>query len=178
MHEIYLVCLGLGAIVLVVQVALDLLGIGDVHGSMGDGLDLLSVRSVAAGTTLFGAIGLWLSSRGWPVLATAPVSVLAGLGAAVATAFVTRQLVRLESDGSLRLENAVGQAGTVYLTVPPRGEGAGRVQFALQGRTVELRAVSEEPAAIPTGAAVVVVSVVDAGTVEVTPTPQLEGIDT
>jgi hypothetical protein len=177
MQDVYLVCLGLGALVLVGQIVLDFFGVGDAHVAAGDGLDLLGVRSVSAGATLFGAVGLWLSTRGMPVVVSAPLALAAGAAAAIGTALLTRQMLRLESDGSLRLENAVGEAGTVYLAVPPRREGFGRVQLRLQGRTVELRAVSEEVAAIPTGAAVVIVSVLDDETVEVTPTPQLEGID-
>jgi hypothetical protein len=47
------------------------------------------------------------------------------------------------------------------------------VQFELQGRTVEMRAVSSgEP--VPTGTPVTIVGIVDGDTVEVFPTPTLE----
>jgi hypothetical protein len=182
MQDVFLLCLALGAIVLVVQIALDLFGVGHGHdmvghAAAGDGLDLLSVRTVSAAAALFGAVGLWLGARGVPVLLSLPAALVAGAGAAVASAYITRQLLKLESSGSLQLENAVGQPGTVYLPIPPRRQGFGRVQFALQGRTVELRAVADESSVLPTGAAVIVVSVIDGDTVEVTPIPQLEGID-
>lgn len=179
MQDVFLLCLALGAIVLVVQIALDLFGVGHSHDMSlaGDGLDLLSVRTISAGAVLFGAVGLWLGSIGVPGLFVMPAALLAGAGAAVASAYLTRQLLRLESSGSLQLENAVGQPGTVYLPIPPHRQGFGRVQFMLQGRTVELRAVTDERSLLPTGAAVIVVSVIDGDTVEVTPTPQLEGID-
>jgi hypothetical protein len=181
MQDVFLLCLALGAIVLVVQIALDLFGGGHSHDmggdGPGDGLDLLSVRSLSAAGVLFGAVGLWLRALGLPLLLTMPLALLAGAGAALLSAVLTRQMLRLESSGSLRLENAVGQPGTVYLTIPPRRQGFGRVQFALQGRTVELRAVADESSAIPTGAAVIVVSVVDGDTVEVMSTPQIEGVD-
>jgi hypothetical protein len=181
MKDVFLLCLVLGAIVLVVQIGLDLFGGGHSHDAGGDGpsggLDLLTVRSLSAAAMLFGAVGLWLRTRGVPSLFAVPLAVLAGGVGALTSAYLTRQLLRLESSGSLRLENAVGQPGTVYLPIPPRRQGFGRVQFALQGRTVELRAVADESSAIPTGAAVIVVSVVDGDTVEVTPTPQIEGVD-
>ena len=181
MQDVYLVCLVLGALVLVVQIALDLFGVGHGHGggdlASSDGLDLLSVRTFSAGAMLFGAIGVWLHSHDFPGLLILPGALVAGLGAAISTAYITRQLLRLESSGSLRLENAVGQPATVYLPIPARRQGVGRVQFTLQGRTVELRAVSDENHVLPTGAAVIVVSILDNDTVEVTLTPQLEGID-
>jgi hypothetical protein len=184
MQDVFLLTLALGAVVLVVQIALDLFGVGHVHSGdgglhahSGDGLDLLSVRTISAGALLFGAIGMWLRASGIPLLFTFPAALLAGGAAAVGTAFLTRQMMRFESSGSLQLENAVGQPGTVYLPIPPQQQGFGKVHFALQGRTVELRAVSRENNLLPTGASIIVVSVVDNDTVEVTPTPQIEGID-
>lgn len=181
MQNAFLLCLALGAGVLVVQIIMDLVGGGmeaDVgSASAGDGLDLLSVRSLSAGTVLFGAIGLWLDGSGLPLPLTFIAALVAGAGAAVGTAFLTRQLMKLESSGTLQLDDAVGQAATVYLPVPAHREGFGLVQFTLQGRTVELRAIADEATAIPTGTAVVVVSVMENDTVEVTPTPLIEGID-
>jgi hypothetical protein len=181
MQDIFLVCLGLGAGVLVVQILLGVFGMGEGFpesiDDAGHGVDLLSVRTISAGTALFGAVGLWLGGRGLPALVTLPVAFAAGIAAAVVTALITRQVLRFESDGSLRLSNAVGQSGTVYLPVPARREGFGKVQFTLQGRTVELRAVADEAADIPTGASVIVVAVMEGDMVEVTPTPLIEGID-
>ncbi|HYC80887.1 MAG TPA: hypothetical protein VEB65_03815, partial [Solirubrobacterales bacterium] len=76
-------------------------------------------------------------------------------------------------DGSIDLSNAVGAAGQTYLQIPPAGGGHGLVQVPVQGRTVELRAVTPEGSPIPTGAPVIVVAVVDGETVEVVPTPTL-----
>jgi hypothetical protein len=182
MQEVFLLCLALGAGVLVVQVILGIFGFAhdaDAPGdaAAGDGLDLLSVRSLSAGAVLFGAVGLWLNGRGLPGFVAVAAAFVAGAIATVATALVTRQLLRLESDGSLQLENAVGRSGTVYLPVPARRSGYGMVQFELQGRTVELRAVADEAAIIPTGTPVIVTGLMEDDTVEVTPTPLIEGID-
>lgn len=179
MQDVFLLCLGLGAGVLTVQIVLGLFGVGEILpvGEAEEGAGLLSVRTIAAGTALFGAVGLWLGGRGVPVIVSVPAAIGAGIGAAILTARITRQLMRFESDGSLELTNAVGQSGTVYLPVPARREGFGMVQFTLQGRTVELRAVADETAAIPTGTSVIVVALMEGDTVEVTPTPLIEGID-
>jgi hypothetical protein len=182
MQDVFLVTLALGAGVLVIQIVLGLIGghvdlHHDFHAGDNDGLNLLSVRSISAGAALFGAVGMWLTSRGLPILLTIPAALVAGIAAGVTTAFLTKQMMQLESDGTLRIDNAIGEQGTVYLPIPPKGEGAGKVQFKLQGRTVELGAIGNEPAVIPTGAPVIVVSVVNNDTVEVVPTPLIEGID-
>ena len=51
--------------------------------------------------------------------------------------------------------NTIGATGTVYVKVPAREQGAGKVLLTLQNRTVELEAVTpgEE---LPTGTQVVV----------------------
>jgi hypothetical protein len=181
MQDVFLVTLALGAGVLVVQIVLAIIGgHADIHHDFhvgDDGMHLLSVRSMAAGATLFGAIGMWLNSIGLPALLSLPGALVAGGAAAVTTAYLTKQMMQLESDGTLRMDGAVGQSGTVYLPIPPQGQGTGKVQFKLQGRTVEIGAIGNEPGVIPTGAAVIVVSVVNNDTVEVVPTPLIEGID-
>jgi hypothetical protein len=186
METFFLVCVALGGAVLVIQVVLSLLGmvahlpdaIDDVaHGGGAlHALDLLSVRAVSAAAVVFGATGMGLSQLLPPVLAAVSAAPL-GLFAAVVTAYVTRLMLRLESDGSLRLDGAVGQQGTVYLPVPGAGAGTGLVQFPLQGRTVELRAFTRDPGGLPTGSSVFVISVdLENETVEVVSTSSVEGI--
>jgi hypothetical protein len=79
-----------------------------------------------------------------------------------------RSLSRLQAQGNVRIDRSVGKTGTVYLTVPGKKAGVGKVHLNLQNRTVEYQAVtSQEP--LPSGAHVVVVGVVSADTVEVAP---------
>lgn len=184
--SVFVFCLILGGLVLVAQIVLGLVGIGhhiDLPGvpaeagetSMDDGLDLLSVRAVAAGAAVFGAAGLIGTGAGLPALLAGALAAVPGGAAVVGVAYLMRQMMRLESDGSIRLHNAVGTAGTAYLAIPAARQGVGLVQVPIQGRTVELRAVAAEGCpAIPTGAAVVVVAVLEDGTVEVAPIPTLQ----
>jgi hypothetical protein len=181
MPTFFIACAGLGGLILVAQVLLGLFGfdhgVGDLEGDVAAGgsgidagLELLSVRAISAGIAFFGVGGWAAEAWGAPGPLAALVALVPGAAGMVATAWMTRQVRRLESDGSIVVERAVGTAGTVYLTVPPGESGAGRVQLALQGRTVELRAVTRERSPIPTGSQVVVVGVVDGDTVEVIPT--------
>jgi hypothetical protein len=178
MYTFFIVCAGLGAAVLILQIALSVIG-GDVDGAedvdLGEGLDLLSVRALAAGAAGFGLGGLALMEMGLPGVLALPGALLPALLAVLATAWLTRSMLRLESSGSIRLEEAVGRAGTVHLSIPAASGGAGRVQFELQGRTLEMRAVSPD-AAIPSGAPVTIVGIVDGDTVEVMPTPTMKEI--
>jgi len=81
-----------------------------------------------------------------------------------------RSFLKLESDGSLRIANAIGCAATVYIPIPGGESAPGKVTLTLQNRTVELDAVTRgEP--LPTGADVTIVDVRDDGVLEVVPTP-------
>jgi membrane protein implicated in regulation of membrane protease activity len=174
LNTVYFVCAVAGGTLLVLQFLLGLLGlehhdfdleVGDVHAA--DALNLLSVRTLAAGLAFFGLLGMLTGAwGGGPTLALV-VALAAGVASALAVAAAQRQLRRLERDGTVRLERAVGEAATVYLSIPGGLAGLGKVHLALQGRTVELQAVSQHP--LSTGTDVVVVDVVGPDTVEVTP---------
>lgn len=180
MQTFFLSCALLGGAVLVLQLLLGLVGMdhhgaGDLHLGPSEGLNLLGVRSLSAGLTFFGIGGLGGYALGLVGAAAAfPAALLLGATAAVAVAAAMRALTRMESDGSTRIEGAVGEAATVYLSIPGGRTGLGKVHLRLQNRTVEYQALSTHP--LPTGAHVVVVDVVGPDTVEVAPTFELGGV--
>jgi len=183
MAALFLVCALVGAGLLVLQ----LVGAGLDHGELhaGDhgagggahdafshGLHLFGVRSLTAALAFFGTAG-WLALRaGWSPLLALPAAVLAGLVAMVGVAMMLRSMTRLESDGTLRYANALGLDGRVHVSIPGARDGAGKVMLTLQGRLVELPAVTTG-AAIPTGTAVTVVDVQDDDVLEVRPADEV-----
>ena len=178
MTTVFLVCAIVGGALLALQVLLGLAGLGhhleiswlehDAELEVGDALNLLSVRALSAGLLFFGLVGLTIGTS----LVALPAALVSGLAAAFAVALAMRAVLRMESDGSVRLHRAVGETGSVYLSIPGGREGQGKVHLTLQGRTVECLAVSEQPLA--TGASVLVVDVVGPDVVEVIPSPKLE----
>jgi hypothetical protein len=64
---------------------------------------------------------------------------------------------RFQSEGTLNIQNAVGQSGTVYLTIPESGTGV--VNVTVQGALRTLDAASENGQRIATGKMVKVVGV-------------------
>jgi uncharacterized membrane protein len=176
MEDIFLLCAVVGGVVLLAQVLLAVFGIDHDLPEPTAGLELLSVRALAAATTVFGGVGMALTP-GLPLALAAGVALLPAGAAAAGTAWLTRMMLRLESDGSLKLDGASGQIGTVYTPIPGDGVGTGLVHFTLQGRTIELSARTRDGVLLPTGASVLVVSVdPETETAEVIPTPQLEGL--
>jgi hypothetical protein len=178
MQTFYLVCAVLGGAVLVLQLVLGLAGVDwsadhDVHaGGLAEGFELLSVRAVAAAVAFFGLTGLGVSAGGLGPWLALPIAAAGGLVAAGTVAALMRQLGRLEDDGTVRIEGALGHQGTVYVPIPGARAGTGKVLLTLQNRTVECQAVT--PAEdLATGTAVTVVDVVGPDVVEVVMTPLL-----
>lgn len=136
-------------------------------------LGVLSFRTIVAGLTFFGLTGLAAEARQAHPMNGLIVASLAGVGALYLVAWTMRSLSRLRADGTAHIENSVGMPAVVYLTIPARRAGKGKVTVTLQDRTMEYEALTDWDD-IPTGTVVQVVSVLDSDTVEVIPAPELE----
>jgi hypothetical protein len=173
----YLFCAALGGTVILLQLAAGLVGFGadhdTDHDTGGDGdhdgdsfFGMLSVRTAAAALTFFGLGGLTARSYGADEAIATGAAAAAAVGAFYAVASLVRMLSRLKADGTARIERAVGRTGSVYLRIPGTRSGQGKVQVAVQNRTVEYQAVTAGPD-LPTGSPVRVVAILTADTVEV-----------
>ena len=192
MTTLFLVCAVVGGTLLACQFLLSLLGIGDHHGDVGGHdahldhggthghehgsgstwfFSILTFRSVVSALAFFGIVGMAASSAGWTRALSLGVAAAAGVAALLLVAGMMRSLSKLQAEGNLRIENAVGQTGTVYLTVPGNKSGVGKVTLSFQNRTTEFQAVTFQDL-LPTGSKVVVVDVIGPETVEVIAAPQ------
>ena len=130
-----------------------------VHDIPDAGLRLFTVRGFIAFFTVFGWGGLALLRSGVSAGLSAILAGVMGFCSMLAMAVIFKLCMRLQSDGTMRLPNAIGQSGSVYLTIPPRREGRGKVEVLVQDQMRELDAVTDEGEALPTGCEVVVVAV-------------------
>ena len=187
MTTFFLTCAIFGGAILLLQMVLGFLGLGDGDGDadghdgghdgghlgkegLAGGLNLLSIRAMSAGVTFFGVGGLAGMRTGFGLFAAFPFALIAGAVAAIAVAAAMRAMMRLEDDGTLQIQGAVGTSATVYLTVPGERSGVGKIHLTLQNRTVELQAVTSQRT-LPTGSLVLVIDVVGPDTVDVVPDP-------
>jgi hypothetical protein len=189
METVYLGCAAVGGAVLLLQTLMLLFGGGDhdtdVHvddagiGPSGSGevhttdtgIGLLSVRTISAFLTFFGLTGWYGIGAGWKPLTTVFVAIGAGLVMLLGVAWLFHAQRRLASSGTVNLAGAVGHPARVYLRIPERNSGKGKITLLLQGRSVELSAFTNG-AAIATGAEVRVVRQVTGDTFEVEPLTQ------
>jgi membrane protein implicated in regulation of membrane protease activity len=129
---------------------------------------MLSFRALSAAFAFFGLSGLAAYFGGLEPGQSLLVALAGGAAALYLVASMMRMLAKLRSDGTVRIERAVGTVGTVYLRIPGHRAGAGKVTLVLQGRSVECPAITAEDD-LPTGSRVRVVAVVGPDTLEVAP---------
>ena len=181
LQNVYWCCAAAGGALLVLQTLASLVGMGhhNADGGFGDAHDhepghadgdtfvkFFTLKSVVAFVTFFGLTGLACEWRQMAASATLVIALLAGAAALWAVAWVMSSLAKLQSRGNVRLENAVGLAGKVYLRIPPHREGLGKVTVTVQSRTMELKAVTRG-AELPSGAPIRVVAMHAPDTFEV-----------
>ena len=183
MENLYFYCAVVGGAFLVLQTVLMLFAGGDadvdtdvdmdvdvdvdsgvdVHGAehVGDAGDafvkLLSLKTIVAFLTFFGLTGLACLDGGVDSTWTFVASVGAGLVAFYLVAWLMAMLWKLRSEGNEDLRNAIGTEGKVYLRVPGKHQGIGKVTVHVQGRKITRKAVTGGDE-IPTGTRVNVVA--------------------
>ncbi len=115
------------------------------------GLRLFTVRGLIAFFAVGGWVGIALVDLQLPPVPAAILAFLAGLLALAAVAWLLRLMLKLQSSGNQDVRNAIGCTGVVYLHIPGAFKGTGKVTLILQGQSVELDALTENPEGIATG---------------------------
>lgn len=181
---VYIASAVIGGILFLFRLALLIFGGGDHHtavdlgdlsgaeqadlGNIHDQTDtdvsfkFLSIQGISAFFMMFGLVGLALSRSNFGPFWTVLGGVAAGIFTVWVVSMIFKGMKRLQADGTLRIENAVGKEGSVYLTIP--AGGTGKVTVAVQGSLKEFDAVSSDQQPIPTGNRIQVIAV-QSGTV-------------
>lgn len=134
------------------------------HGFVdGDGIpfQFLSVKNIVGFFTMFGWSGLGFISTGMGPVLVILLSFLCGLAMMLAMAWLFYLMSKLTESGNMRMKNALGHTGNVYLEIPAQRKGIGKVQVTFQGALQTLDAMTDEETAIPTSALVQVVDLID-----------------
>ena len=136
---------------------------------------VISFRTIVAALTFFGLAGLACLSAGFNSALSSIIAVACGYAAMVGVHWMMKKLYSLRQDGSVRIRRSIGQSATVYIPIPPKRSGCGKVQIRMQGRIMEYAAMTSESEKLSTGAKVVVVDVISPTTLEVEPIRETVG---
>ncbi|RPD96638.1 hypothetical protein EGM88_09760 [Aureibaculum marinum] len=128
----------------------------------GVGFQFFTLKNLIAFFTIFGWTGVVCSGSGLSSGITLIISVVAGLLMMVATSSLFYFMHKLAEDGTLKIKNAIGTIGEVYLPIGANRSKTGKVQIRVQGALRELEALTDENKDLPTGTVVKVTEIVSA----------------
>lgn len=173
-------------LVLVVQTVLLLIGIGGLadgvdldgdglpdtpglEGDGDDGLALFSLRGIMSLAAVAGWSGLVMHEAEIPLGLTVFLAAAFGFLAMVGIAFIMKLAGKLQQNGNLDIGYAIGKVGTVYIPVPPKMTGSGKINLTIQERFVEVDAKTPWDRKLNTGESVRIIAADPAGIVVVEP---------
>ena len=128
------------------------------------GLRIFTVRGFVAFFSIFGWCGLACLQGGLSVPLSLLISFPAGLASMVAIALLLKLILSAQSDGSVRLANAVGKSGSVYMRVPAGRTQRGKVNVTVHGSYIEVDAVTDEDEDLFPGQQVTVIGMANPNT--------------
>ena len=118
---------------------------------------MFSVQGIVTFLMVMGWVSIVSISSG----ANPAIAMLVGCGLGVLTMYLVARLMfasrRLTENGTVDIKNAIGESGTVYIPIPAKGGGEGKINLYLQGRYVEVNCITAEAEMIPTGTSVRVI---------------------
>ncbi|MBU4000681.1 MAG: NfeD family protein [Proteobacteria bacterium] len=125
-------------------------GVDGHHEDSDIGFKLLSLHGLTSFLMMFGLVGLALYKQsGSGIMVSIAGAVIAGLASVWAIKKLFSSFGKLQSSGTISIENAIGSQGSVYLNIPKGGTG--RVLVKVNNSLREFDAASaDETTAIPT----------------------------
>lgn len=117
----------------------------------------LSIQGLTSFFMMFGLVGLAILRANLHVIISIIGGTLAGFVTVAITGMIFTQMKRLQTDGTIDINNSIGADGSVYLTIPKNDTG--KVQIIVQGSLKIFDAISSNKKQIPTGEKVRVVGV-------------------
>lgn len=132
----------------------------EVDGDHGIGFQFFTFKNMVGFFTLFAWSGLASIHAGNSSTTTIIISLLCGLAMMFIMAFLFRAISKLADSGTLKVSNAIGQIGEVYITIGANRSSIGKIQIKVQGGLRELDAITDEDSDLVQGNLVKVLKVV------------------
>ena len=121
--------------------------------------DFLSVRNFVAFFMGYGWVTLASSISGNSRMTSSALGAVAGIVFVVVSLFLLKTFLRLQEDGSLKLEDLTGCRASVYISVAAKSSAIGKVFVDTKAGRVELPARTGDEESIPAGVMVKIIGV-------------------
>lgn len=152
-------------LLLVLQTIMTVLG-ADIDNDLDDIDDasefrFFSIRGLIAFFSIFGWSGIALSGNYSSKLLVLFISIILGLIAMGVLGFIFYSMNKLENSGNINFKNAIGHIGEVYIPIPSKRAGIGKIQITIQDRLIEAQAMTDDLHKLSTGSLVKVTDVIN-----------------
>ncbi len=132
---------------------------GNFDLDLDDPFGILNLRGFMSFLSIGGWTGYWLTISNFSSPIAIAGGLIAGLITAKATTSLTNYLMKTNYNGNIKSENAIGQIGEVYLTIPANGKDQGKVNVLVQGKLVEFDAITTKGIELKTGDKIAVIDI-------------------
>jgi hypothetical protein len=139
---------------------------GDETGEIG--FQFFTFKNLVGFFTIFSWIGIGCIRSGYSTATVIIVSMICGLLMMTAMATLFYFMAKLVEDGTMKLSNAIGKTGQVYLPIKESKGGFGKVQMTIQGSLHEIKAMTNDEQELSVGTIVQVEQVIDGNILLVT----------
>lgn len=137
----------------------DMDGDGAIDG--GAGFQFFTFKNLVGFITIFGWVGIGCIRSGMSTFAVVAISVFCGLIMMLLMSLLFYAISGMVEDGTMRMSNALGRTGEVYLPITARNGGFGKVQINIQGSIHEIQAFTNDDHDLKVGTIVQVEKVID-----------------
>lgn len=140
----------------------------DVETDHGIPFQFLTLKNMVGFFTIFAWTGIAGTQVGWSSGWTLAVATLSGLVMMTVMGSVFYLMSKMNSSGTMKISEAIGKSGEVYLVVPAKRASTGKIQVIVGGLLRTLDAVTDDDENISTGKQARVSAILDNNTLLVT----------
>jgi len=115
------------------------------HSVFTAGLKLFTLRNLVAFVCMFGWTGLVMIEYEASKLLTCIMALAVGCFSMIIMALLMKALYGIHASGNISEEDFVGEQATVYIPIPEKGKGFGKINFNMGGKLEERIAISTGP---------------------------------
>lgn len=145
----------------------DVTDLPDASGDVSDGscphdigaMQIFTLQGIMTFLCVFGWSGIVCTVLGLHIALAILISIVLGFGAMVGVAKIIQLTARLAQNGTVDMRNLLGAKATVYIPIPLKGQGQGKVNVAVGELFKEFSAVTDETETIPTNTSVRIIDI-------------------
>lgn len=133
----------------------------EVDADSGVAFQFFTLKNMVAFFTIFSWTGIACIDSGLSVGVSILISTLAGLAMMAIMAALLYFISKTNVSGTLKMKNAIGLIGEVYLTLQAKRGSIGKVQIKVQGSVRTLDALTDDEDDIPSGKVITVSNIIN-----------------